>query len=361
MGEYSALGTEGAAGVERYADICYHPDGSNSADVFHHLDVYAPKLRSEPLPTVIFLHGGGWRRGDRRSALGFHQNVGEALAREGFVAVLPSYRKACPFPPWLLGLAGAGTVYALLVALARAPGKLLLRAETQPEVERAVGVGIYVLFAYTIRQLIRMAGWGVRHPKHTEDCAMAISWAASGGVRAYGGDPQRLVIAGQSAGAHMAALLALPSTGFLSKSIKSKNIRGLIAISGIYSGHRFRTNWLHYVLYSYVFDGATDFESCFAVAHCDQRHQTQPNSGAHSMASMCPTLLVNASFDVGLQSHAFEFAEVLRQCGAKEVEGPHVIDGTDHFTMMPRVGCKGLVDRELIPQISSFVHRVCST
>eukprot|EP00438_Fugacium_kawagutii_P015025 Skav210543 [mRNA] locus=scaffold3117:25117:28209:- [translate_table: standard] len=46
---------------------------------------------------------------------------------------------------------------------------------------------------------------GVRHPSHLEDCALALSWVRSGATR----DPQKLVLLGNSAGAHLAAMLLL--------------------------------------------------------------------------------------------------------------------------------------------------------
>lgn len=54
------------------------------------LDIWAPAERpKEPLPVVVFWHGGGWVKGDR-AAYAF---AGRALAREGFVVVIPDYRK----------------------------------------------------------------------------------------------------------------------------------------------------------------------------------------------------------------------------------------------------------------------------
>ena len=54
------------------------------------LDVWAPAEASErPRPVVIFWHGGGWVKGDRAG----YAFAGRALAREGFVVVIPDYRK----------------------------------------------------------------------------------------------------------------------------------------------------------------------------------------------------------------------------------------------------------------------------
>ena len=39
-------------------------------------------------PVVVFFYGGGWRSGNKRT----YRYVAKALARRGYVAVLPDYR-----------------------------------------------------------------------------------------------------------------------------------------------------------------------------------------------------------------------------------------------------------------------------
>jgi acetyl esterase/lipase len=52
------------------------------------LDVYAPKV-SDKAPIVIFFYGGSWEGGKRR----WYRFVGEALASNGVIVVIPDYRK----------------------------------------------------------------------------------------------------------------------------------------------------------------------------------------------------------------------------------------------------------------------------
>jgi acetyl esterase/lipase len=63
------------------------------------LDIWKPEAAAGPLPVVIFWYGGGWAKGDRTS----YAFVGRALAREGFLVVIPDYRKvpAIRFPAFL--------------------------------------------------------------------------------------------------------------------------------------------------------------------------------------------------------------------------------------------------------------------
>lgn len=64
------------------------------------LDIWAPDAQAEErLPVVIFWYGGGWAKGDRTS----YAFAGRALAREGFLVVIPDYRKVpdVHFPAFL--------------------------------------------------------------------------------------------------------------------------------------------------------------------------------------------------------------------------------------------------------------------
>jgi acetyl esterase/lipase len=64
------------------------------------LDIWAPDRPARgPWPVVIFWYGGGWAKGDRTS----YAFAGRALAREGFLVVIPDYRKVprVRFPAFL--------------------------------------------------------------------------------------------------------------------------------------------------------------------------------------------------------------------------------------------------------------------
>ena len=52
------------------------------------LDVYAPKVRREGRPVVVFFYGGGWDSGRKDD----YAWAGAALASAGYVAVVPDYR-----------------------------------------------------------------------------------------------------------------------------------------------------------------------------------------------------------------------------------------------------------------------------
>ena len=113
------------------------------------LDLYLPASPAGPVPVVVHVHGGGWRRGSRRHPLpalgdGFYQG----LAASGIAVAAVDYR-----------LSGEA-----------------------------------------------------RYPAAVDDVRAAVAWARSA-LPGYGVTPGPLVLWGDSAGGHLALLTALTSTG----------------------------------------------------------------------------------------------------------------------------------------------------
>lgn len=136
------------------------PYGSASRQT---LDVYAPRRRViGRRPVVVFFYGGSWNSGTR-SGYAF---VGQALAAQGFIVVIPDYRLV-------------------------------------PE---------------------------VRYPGFVEDGAAAVRWTETH-VADLGGDPARIVLMGHSAGAYIAAMLAVDDR-WLKEDRKA--IRGFVGLAGPY-------------------------------------------------------------------------------------------------------------------------------
>lgn len=144
---------------ERRAGLAYgaHPR--------QQLDVYSPK-DAQGRPIIVFWYGGGWENG-RKSQYRF---VGAALAKEGYVAVLPDYR-------------------------------------LYPE---------------------------VKFPDFVHDGADALAWVASHAAE-IGGDSKRIYVAGHSAGAHLAAMLAYDRSQLERVGLPAGTVRGFIGLSGPYA------------------------------------------------------------------------------------------------------------------------------
>lgn len=80
----------------------------------------------------------------------------------------------------------------------------------------------------------------VRYPEFLEDSARALKWVEDN-ISVYGGDPTRLFLAGHSAGAYNAVMLALDPS-FLREYGVTLNIRGVAALSGPYDFYPFEYN-----------------------------------------------------------------------------------------------------------------------
>ena len=131
----------------------------------HTLDVYVPVAAAESAPVLVFFYGGSWDSGSKDD----YAFVGQALAAQGFVTVLPDYR-------------------------------------LYPQ---------------------------ARFPDFLNDGAAAVAWVRDN-IATYGGDPRRIVLAGHSAGAYNAVMLALDPRYLEGAGVDPKVIRAVAGLSGPY-------------------------------------------------------------------------------------------------------------------------------
>ena len=73
-------------GVTRVANVPYADEGRNDST----LDIYYPSVTSEPLPVVLWVHGGGWVLGDKADIADYAVQ----LAKQGYVVVSMNYALA---------------------------------------------------------------------------------------------------------------------------------------------------------------------------------------------------------------------------------------------------------------------------
>jgi acetyl esterase/lipase len=156
----------GGRGAEQAArDVAFGSHGQR-------LDVWRPiGTRADArLPVIVFLYGGGWHDGTR----GGYAFAGRALAAQGFVVVIPDYRKA--------------------------PAD--------------------------------------RFPAFVADAAEAVRWTRDH-VGVQGGDPARIALMGHSAGAHIAALLALDMRYLIATCADPRVVKAVVGLSGPYDFYPF--------------------------------------------------------------------------------------------------------------------------
>jgi acetyl esterase/lipase len=129
------------------------------------------------------------------------------------------------------------------------------------------------------------------HPAQIEDVAAAFAWVAQN-ISQHGGDGSRIYLAGHSAGAHLAALLALDEKYLGKFGLPRTSIRGVIAMSGIYNVDKLDT---------------------FLVASDKgDKHDASPSAHAHSGAP--PFLISYCQWDYfGLPKQARDFTLTLKK------------------------------------------------
>jgi len=231
-------------------DLTYYsgPDADPSK---HQLDLYIPANRPD-FPVVVFVHGGGWRHGDKRMLFDVHGKLGERLAKNGVGAAVINYRLS-------------------------------------PK---------------------------VKHPEHAKDVARAVSWVAKH-IGDYGGDPKQLFLSGHSAGGHLVSLLATDDSYLAAEGMTVAEIRGVIAISGVYE----------------IPPHEGFFPSVFGT-NAEQRRLASPI--AHVKAGRPPFLILYGEHDyLGLDRMAERFGQALKHAGndARVLE----IKGRDHLGIVGRM------------------------
>ncbi len=133
----------------------------------HLLDVFTPEATSSPRPVLIYIHGGGFVAGNKRTpGSPFYDNIMLWAVKSGFVGVNATYRLAPQLP----------------------------------------------------------------YPAGAEDLAAVVAWVA-GKIGTRGGDPGRIYLVGQSAGAvHVANYVSHPEF----YKVRDGGLAGAVMVSGIY-------------------------------------------------------------------------------------------------------------------------------
>lgn len=132
-----------------------------------------------------------------------------------------------------------------------------------------------------------------RYPEFLKDCATALRWARSHSRR-YGGDGERIVLAGHSAGAYNAAMLAL-DPGLLGPDRAA--VRGFVGLAGPYD-----------------FLPLDDSSTIAAFGAWPRPAETQPIS--YAAAGAPPVLLLHGDDDSRVKPrNSLKLAGLLRAAG----------------------------------------------
>jgi len=327
--EMQTIQTEQAAGkVLIVRDIPYVDRASAGNLSKQSCDIYLPKHgERHGRPLVVHFHGGGWVRGDRRDEFRGAPAVARAHAAAGCVVVTPSYR---------------------------------------------LGSSEHLM----------------------ADAQQAVLWAREN-AKSLGADPDRLYLSGHSAGGNIATLLAV-GPWLAPPVLPTNAIKGVIGISGVYTllkplggplngvKNKIYDNMYRLKVFGTEVEtlarhsptallrlasGASEpfkkpacallsdaVNKCawdvLSAAHITSGMQwsSSPHGapaakgggesvvagvaagGGGSMDNLPPVMLINASWDLGLEADATYFAKLLEaSTGAKPAH--HIVPGTNHTTI----------------------------
>ena len=135
------------------------------------LDVYHYNKPTQSKPVVIWVHGGAWAVGDKANSLDNKLNLFSSL---GYLFVSINYR------------------------LSPNPAQL-----TNPD--------------------------RIKFPNHNDDVADAVKWIVEN-IQDYGGNADKMVLMGHSAGAHLVALSGTSAAFLPARSIALNKLKGIAAI-----------------------------------------------------------------------------------------------------------------------------------
>lgn len=261
---FAAIAKGSDPSVEVTRDLAYGEHERHRLDVFR-------KAETRNAPVLVYVHGGGFVLGDKRSAeTPFFDNIGVFAAEQGFVGVTITYRLA-------------------------------------PE---------------------------HKFPAGPEDLAAVVRWLKAH-IADYGGDPDKIVLSGSSAGAvHVASYLAHRSFHVSEGS----GVAGAILMSGIYDTLSCAPNEYHKAYYG-------DDPKGWGPASCT----------AGLLNTTVPLMLTVSEFDG--EDFQRQTAQLVGAWGVAHAAYPevHYLTGHNHISPAQSIGSE---IKSVERMVAGFVRRV---
>ena len=164
----------------------------------------------------------------------------------------------------------------------------------------------------------------VTHPAHTQDVAQAFNWIIEN-IADYGGDPERSILTGHSAGGHIISLLALDSQYLDAVDRSIDDIMGIVAYSGVFVIDDWIVGWAEGV-FSTDSDERTDASPLSLVPNHADNSEDLPPFLLIASENDYPELIVEMN----------DMRDALDAIGV-EVESSIIAD-RDHFGLVAQIG-----------------------
>lgn len=179
-----------------------------------------------------------------------------------------------------------------------------------------------------------------RYPGMLEDGAAALRWVADN-ARAKGGDPNRVVLMGHSAGAYNAVMLALDKRWLAAQGLSADALRGVVALAGPYD--------------FYPFDSKA---TKLSFGKAPDPEETQPV--VHARAGGPPLLLVHGTADTRVRPrNSVELARTMTRAGAPT--RAVLLDGVTHEGLIMMFARPFSHDARAIDAVLPFLANVTAS
>ncbi|OYU36376.1 alpha/beta hydrolase [Novosphingobium sp. PASSN1] len=179
-----------------------------------------------------------------------------------------------------------------------------------------------------------------RYPGMLEDGAAALRWVANNAA-AYGGDPQRIVLMGHSAGAYNAVMLGLDQRWLAARGLSANALRGVVGLAGPYD--------------FYPFDSAA---TKLSFGKAPNPEETQPV--AHARAGGPPLLLVHGTADTRVRPrNSVGLARTMTRAGAPTQAV--LLDGVTHEGLIMMFARPFSRDPRAIDAVLPFLAKVTAS
>lgn len=169
----------------------------------------------------------------------------------------------------------------------------------------------------------------VTHPAHVQDIAAAVAWV-HGNIKNHGGDPNRIFLAGHSAGAHLVALAATDERYLKEVGVSLTVIKGCIPLDGgayNLSGQADETDMRSAMLQNAFGNDPVVWKAASPVLHVS------------AGKGIPPFLLIHAGNRALSQAQAAELADALTKAGIA-AERRHAPD-KNHASLNQELGIPG--------------------